>query len=203
MIRREDEDMSTKDDNKAGLVPSQSCALSRSGATSLIRRGRQDLIAKAEADQWLKKGQDFAAQQRHEEAFASFERGIELNPTHPELLCSLADAYHMGYGVQENDVQAMALYRQAAEQGDVEGQVSLGWIAATGAGVPVDNVEAIKWWRLAAEQGNEEAQFLLAFSYEEGLGVPKDRQQAVHWYRKAADQGEESSREALDRILNK
>jgi len=60
-FRREGENMSTEDDNKAGLVPSQGAALSRSGATSLIRRGTQDLIAKAEAEQWLKKGKEFAA----------------------------------------------------------------------------------------------------------------------------------------------
>ena len=192
--------MNTLDDNKAGLVPWQSSALSRSGATSLIRRGRQDLIAKAEAEQWLNKGQEFTTQQKHEEAFACFQRGIELYPTHSELVCHLADAYHMGHGVQEDDVQAVVLYRRAAEQGDVEGQVSLGYEYACGSGVPLDKVEAAKWWRIAAEQGDAEAQFLLACSYEDGLGVPKDGEQAIHWYRKAAEQGDEAAKSALDTL---
>jgi TPR repeat protein len=181
--------MSNEDEKATGLVPSPSSALSQSGATSLIRRGTQDLIAKTEAEQWLKKGREFVAQQKHEEAFACFQRGIELNLSYSELLCHLADAYHMGHGVPEDEVQAVALYRQAAEQGNVEGQVSLGFEYACGSGVPLDHVEAAKWWRIAAEQGDAEAQFCLASLYEDGLGVPKDCEQAVQWYRKAAEQG--------------
>jgi TPR repeat protein len=152
---------------------------------------------------YIKKGQELAAQQQFEKAFACFKRGIEVTPRHSELLCHLADAYHMGQGVQEDDVKALALYRQAAEEGNVEGLLCTGWHHAGAYGVPPDNVEAAKWWRIAAEQGNAEAQFLLAASYEDGLGVPKDLEAAVHWYRKAAEQGEEPSRQALHRILSK
>jgi len=183
--------MSNEDKKATVLVPSPSSALSQSGAAaSLIRRGTQDLIAKTEAEQWLKRGREFVAQQRHEEAFVCLQRGIELNPSDSELLCHLADAYHMGHGVPEDDVQAVALYRRAAEQGNVEGQVSLGWHYCCGDGVPLDYVLAAKWWRMAADRGHAEAQFCLALLYEDGRGVPKDCEQAVQCYRKAAEQGD-------------
>ena len=41
-------------------------------------------------------------------------------------------------------------YRRAAEQGDVDAQVSLGMVYADGIGVPQDYVEAHKWFNLAA-----------------------------------------------------
>jgi TPR repeat protein len=194
--------MNMEDDEKTGLVPSHGSALSRSTVTSLIRRGSQDLIAK-EAEQWLKKGQEFASLERNEDAAACFMRGIELSPRHSELLCHLAEAYHMGYGVQEDEVKALALYRQAAEEGNVEGIECVGWHYAGGYGVPQNDLEATNWWRKAADLGNAGAQCLLAWYYENGLGVPKDFEQAAHWYRKAADQGDGASREGLDRVLCK
>jgi uncharacterized protein len=105
--------------------------------------------------------------------------------------------------VLEDEVKAVALYRQAAEEGNVEGLECVGLHYACGYGVPQNYLEATKWWRMAAEQGNAGAQLLLAAYYENGLGVPKDCEQAVYWYRKAADQGDRQSREALDRILSK
>lgn len=186
-----------KSDSETALIPVQSTALTKGAAKSLVARGRADLRVKEEAEEWLKRGVEFRDQGCYEEAFACFQRGIELNPTHSELLCHLADAYHMGHGVQENDLQAAALYRQAAEQGNVEGQVSLGWHYHCGAGVPLNNVEAVKWWRIAAEQGDAGAQFCLASLYENGLSVPKDLEQAVCWYLKAAEQGNEPAKAAL------
>lgn len=100
--------MSTEDENKAGLVPSQSAALSRPGATSLIRRGRQDLIAKAEAEQWCKQGRALWLEQQYGEAVECFRHGLQLDPNDSELQFLLGAAYHQGNGVPERD------YTQAA-----------------------------------------------------------------------------------------
>ncbi len=195
--------MSNEDEKVIGLVPSPSSALSRVGSTSLVQRGMQDWLAAEDAERWLKKGLEFSAQERHEEAFACFQRGIELNPRHPELLCYLADAYHMGRGVQEDDVQAVALYRRATEQGNVEGQVCLGWHYCCGEGVPLDYAEAAKWWRMAADQGNDEAQLLLAATYKGGFGVQQDYSQAIAWFRKAAEQGNTFAQSELEELYAK
>ena len=73
----------------------------------------------------------------------------------------------------QDDAEAVAWYRKAAEQGHVDAQNNLG-MYATGEGVPQDNVEAVAWLRLAAEQGDARAQVALGAMYADGRGVPQD-----------------------------
>lgn len=93
-------------------------------------------------------------------------------------------AYHRG-----DFAEAVRCYRLAAEQGNAEAQISLGYMYRRGQGVPRDYTEALRWLRLAAEQGNAEAQFNLGYMYDGGQGVPQDYTEALRWYRLAADQG--------------
>ena len=79
--------------------------------------------------------------------------------------------------------------RHAAEQGDADAQVNLGYMYDNGRGVPQDDAEAVRWYRLAAEQGNARAQFFLGGEYAAGDGVPQDDAEAVRWFRLAAEQG--------------
>jgi len=65
--------------------------------------------------------------------------------------------YANGEGIPENDAEAVKWYRMAAEQGDADGQASLGFMYANGEGVPVNNVRAYMWWSLAKAQGHEKA----------------------------------------------
>lgn len=48
--------------------------------------------------------------------------------------------------------------RLAAEQGDVRGQHSLGWMYENGTGVEKDLVKALNWYQKAADQGDKVAQ---------------------------------------------
>jgi uncharacterized protein len=48
--------------------------------------------------------------------------------------------------------EALIWYRRAADQGDVDSQVSLGLAYGDGIGVPQDYVEAHKWYNLAASR---------------------------------------------------
>lgn len=80
--------------------------------------------------------------------------------------------------------------RQAAEQGNVHAQFTLGMMYEFGQGVPQDFCEAAKWYRRAAEQGDAEAQVSLGRMHQEWRGVPhQDYRKAVSWYQKAAEQG--------------
>jgi hypothetical protein len=106
-------------------------------------------------------------------------------------------------GVPTDDLQAVAWYRKAADQGDSRAQNNLGWMYDYGQGVPQDNAQAVFWYRKAADQGHWAARFNLGCMYDCGRGVARDDGQAVAWYRKAADQGHQGAREALyilDRI---
>src|SRR5581483_9275285 len=92
----------------------------------------------------------------------------------------LGDAYDKGAGVKRDVAEAIKWYRKAAEQGNAEGQYSLGG---------QDYSEAIKWYRKAAEQGHTTAQYNLGVLYYRALGVQQDLAEAAKWFRKAAEQG--------------
>ena len=153
-----------EDKNNAGLVRSQSAALSQVGTASLASRGMKDLLAREEdAEQWYIKGLNLRAQEaydakRYKEAFACFQRGIALNPNHVGLQFCLGRAYCTGEGVSQNHGQAAFWWHKAADQGDASAQYSLGWLHENGRGVERDNAEAAAWYRLAAEQGDKWAQ---------------------------------------------
>ena len=57
--------------------------------------------------------------------------------------------YDNGEGVPQDDVEAVAWYRRAAEQGRAGAQVEFGLMYGRGRGVPQDYVEAYKWLNLA------------------------------------------------------
>jgi hypothetical protein len=111
--------------------------------------------------------------------------------------------YEDGRGVQQDDTQAVAWWRKAAEQGNAKAQCGLGVAYASGrGGVQKDYMQAVAWFRKAAEQGDANAQLGLGFMYENGLGVQKDTTQAIAWYQKAADQGDEKAKNNLAALQN-
>ena len=65
--------------------------------------------------------------------------------------------YDRGEGVPQDDAEAVAWYRLAAEQGDAGAQFNLGWMYASGRGVPQDDVTAHMWLNVAAATGHEQA----------------------------------------------
>ena len=107
------------------------------------------------------------------EAFRCFERGIQLNPNHPELQSVLGFSYSTGQGVPRDYAQAAAWLRKAAEQGDAKAQYNLGVLYHDSLGVPQDYAQAAVWWRKAAASGDELAQYELRQSAE-FYGAPYD-----------------------------
>ena len=105
----------------------------------------------------------------------------------------LGGEYYWGYGVDQNDEQAVYWYRKAAVQGHALGQFNLGDMYRKGYGVEQDYEQAVYWYRKAAVQCNEYSQYELGNMYETGRGVEKDYEQAQYWYRKAAEQRDEYS----------
>ena len=97
--------------------------------------------------------------------------------------------YQNGRGVPQDDTEAVAWYRKAANQGLALAQTNLGWMYDNGRGVAKDDAQTSYWYRKAADQGEAYAQNNLGMMYANGRGVAKDDTEAVAWYRKAADQG--------------
>ncbi|MCH7806877.1 MAG: sel1 repeat family protein [Proteobacteria bacterium] len=116
---------------------------------------------------------------------------IDANKGNPAAQSMLGLMYANGWGVPENDAEAVRWYRLAADQGYVKAQYNLGYMYANGEGVPENDAEAVRWYRLAAGQGYAAAQFTLGVMYANGLGVPENFITAYMWWNLAAAQGVE------------
>lgn len=90
--------------------------------------------------------------------------------------------------------------RRAAEAGDINAQVNLGWIYSSGKGIPADKTKAVKWYRLAAENGSLNAQMALGWIYFDGQGSERNLKESAVWYGKAAAQGDIKARQMLKKI---
>jgi TPR repeat protein len=103
---------------------------------------------------------------------------------------NLAACYARGWGVAQDQAEAVKWIRKAADQGYPMAQFSLGNCYDNGNGVTKNAVEAAKWMRKAADQGFANAQNTLASYYANGKGVAMSQVEAAKWMRKAADQGD-------------
>ena len=103
---------------------------------------------------------------------------------------NLGVMYDAGWGVTQDDVQAVSWYRKSAEQGDAEAQTNLGVMYDKGRGVPQDYAAAAFWYRKSAEQGDARAQYNLGLMYRNGEGVTQDYVQAHMWLNLAAANGD-------------
>lgn len=103
----------------------------------------------------------------------------------------IAVIYENGGGGVEVDIdKAIALYRNAAEQGLADAQYNLGNLYRSGRGIEKDPWRAVFWYLKAAIQNMPLAQFNLALSYETGNGTAKNYTVAAKWYRRAVKQGD-------------
>ena len=115
---------------------------------------------------------------------------------HVEAKTSLGILY-LSRGTPEDNVEAVRLLREAAEQGNAEAQETLGDYYNVGKCVVKDRVEAERWWRKSADQRRKEAEHGSAYGYYEQLnlgncyrkGSAEDKKEAVKWFRMAARGG--------------
>ena len=88
----------------------------------------------------------------------------------------------------EDDEEAVAFYRAAAEQGDARGIAGLAAMYAKGEGVEKDLDESRKYYMEAAEMGHAGSMRVLMVAYERGgLGVEPDGGQAEYWKSRLAE----------------
>src|SRR5690242_11097230 len=92
---------------------------------------------------------------------------------------SLANDYHLGKDMPQDDAEAVHWWKKAAEKGDLASEVNLGIAYQLGVGVPKNYTAAAHWYRGAADQGNADAQSNLGMLYHLGLGIPKDDAEAA------------------------
>jgi len=85
--------------------------------------------------------------------------------------------------------RALQLHELAAAQGNVRGQILLGWSYLSGDGAMVNDETVAQWYRRAAEQGHPDAQFNLGAINYNGSGVAQSDKEAVRWHCLGAAQG--------------
>ncbi|MBQ9145711.1 MAG: sel1 repeat family protein [Clostridia bacterium] len=81
---------------------------------------------------------------------------------------------------------AALVYREAAEQGIVEGMVAMADICEKGRGVKVNATEAAVWWERAYAKGSVPASVGLARALWNGVGTEKNRRRAFSVVQQAA-----------------
>ena len=100
----------------------------------------------------------------------------------------MGQLHDFGFGVQQNDREALAWYRRSAEHGHAAGQRAVGEFYQKGRGVTADAAEAARWYRRAADGNDLRAQYQLGQMYFDGNGVARDYASAYFWFTLAADQ---------------
>ena len=123
------------------------------------------------------------------EAFRWQKRAVEVPVPSAEAYYNLAVCYSFGRGTPKNSVEAVRLYKIAAEMGYVNAQFNYGLCLQRGDGVPCNPVEAFTWLKRAADAGHAGAQNGVGAALQSGYGVEEDKTSAVVYYRRSADQG--------------
>lgn len=110
--------------------------------------------------------------------------GLAGNPEADELF-SQAKTYHDGTGVDVDLRKALALYTLAADLGNIDARINLGYMYFVGEGVAQNYGTARKYYLVAANAGDTVAQKNLGAMYEHGLGVTANMKTAQKWYDKS------------------
>ena len=109
--------MSREKQKQLALVTISSTASTRDESESIADREHDDLRAPEEAEWWLRKGLAFRGGAHYEEAFACYQRGIQLQPDRAEIQFMLGVSFDCGEGVPQSDAMATDWYQKAASQG--------------------------------------------------------------------------------------
>ncbi|HVY90562.1 MAG TPA: protein kinase [Hyphomonadaceae bacterium] len=150
--------------------------------------GSKDLNA---ARAWYKKAADNGDK---DAAAALAEMDAPLSPTKLAEMRRRADAlYKQGKGTAAEIAEAVKLYVEAGEAGDIDAMNALGRMARWGEGVQRNSDSAKVWFRKAAELGDPYAMYMLGWMLKNGEsndGWKYDTEGAVRWLTKASDAGE-------------
>lgn len=100
----------------------------------------------------------------------------------------------------EKEVSNFKYFKLAADQGNPERQLSVGFCYLVGYGGSKNFELAFKYFKLSADQGNPKAQFQLANLYKNGEGTEKNLSEAIKYYSLSKNQGNECGIEFLNQM---
>ena len=118
----------------------------------------QKVIDAGDMDGWWLKGNAYKDVGDYNSAVKCYEIAAEkANNCRYVAVYELAQAYHYGEGKKKNNAIALALYHQAAENGEAMAMMALGDMFLQGDIVVKDKQGALYWYNEAYEAGSEEA----------------------------------------------
>jgi hypothetical protein len=101
--------------------------------------------------------------------------------------------YANGWGVPQDDANALHWYELAASQGHAEAHYNIGVMYQNGWGVEQSDAEALEQITKAADGGFPAAHRALGHMYAGGMGVAQDMVQAYRWFETGAKLGDAQS----------
>lgn len=146
----------------------------------------------SKAEELLEQGMSYSENNEYEKALPYFKQAAELGLLEAQcmyIIDLLVISEESGKDFSSEVKKYVNLIRNAANQGDPDGQVCLAMLYEEGFGVSEDMKTAVKWYQKAADQGNAGAQSKLGECYYLGKGVAENDAKAVKWFQKSADQG--------------
>jgi TPR repeat protein len=141
-------------------------------------------------------------------AFAWYKRASEAG--HPLGTFNMARMIDQGRGARRDEdsakklyqkavalgcdpAQALAVYREAADEGSREAMYDLAWVFQKGRGVVPDPAAALEWYRKAAERGHVPSMARAGAMMLSGRGVERDFAEARKLLQRGADAGDADS----------
>ncbi len=89
----------------------------------------------------------------------------------------------------KNLVNAFYRYKKAAENGNLNAKIQLGYCYEKGIGTEINKEKAFELYKEAAENGNLNAKIQLGYCYEQGIGVEVNKEKAFELYNEMAKKG--------------
>ena len=191
------------------LVQSSKLALKKASIANLAARGLADLRAKGTAESMFRRAMMFrhdspTGRRHRDECMRLLQQTVALEPGHLAARTLLGIAYSARRGIEQDQVAAVQLFQEAADQGYAHAQLCLAFSFLKGDGAPQDTLRAVEWFRKSAESGYGAAQYELGCllydpnfkfgqnDYGKQMGPAKaNLREAAKWYEKAEAQGEE------------
>lgn len=136
-----------------------------------------------------------------EASFACIEQLAQSGNATAQL--ALGGFYAGGYGVPQDQQQAVAWYEKSAAGGNNIAMSRLGNAYLTGTGVTQDYGQAAAWFARAASAGDAWSMEQLGSLYETGQGVGQDNVAAYQWYDIAATRGDTHAADLRDALAQK
>ena len=96
--------------------------------------------------------------------------------------------YEKGFGVDQDQKKAVAMYKEAAMQGNLKSQYNLGLKYQVGEGVEQDNSKAFEWFQTARRKGSQKRSSVWASCTS----------RALPWARTASPSEDRTPREPTD-----